>query len=107
MSFAIIKNSDFRLVAEFAQPDTKKRLSLGAALAGAGAFNVYRNTLGNLSSTGEGRPASEAWLHENPKALASVRRGMEQSAKGQVTILEISQNIRRNERYTAGAAIHR
>jgi hypothetical protein len=85
MSFAIIKNSDFRLVAEFAQPDTKKRLSLGAALAGAGAFNVYRNTLGQLIlDPVKAVPASEAWLHENSKALASVRRGMEQSAKGQV-----------------------
>lgn len=85
MPSAIIKNSDFRLVAEFAQPDTKKRLSLGAALAGAGAFNVYRNTLGQLIlDPVKAVPASEAWLHENPKALASVRRGMEQSAKGQV-----------------------
>ena len=85
MSSAIIKNSDFRLVAEFAQPDTKKRLSLGAALAGAGAFNVYRNTLGQLIlDPVKAVPASEAWLHENPKALASVWRGMEQSAKGQV-----------------------
>jgi hypothetical protein len=85
MPLAIIKNSDFQLVAEFAQPDTKKRLSLGAALAGAGAFNVYRNTLGQLIlDPVKAVPASEAWLHENPKVLASVRRGMEQSAKGQV-----------------------
>jgi len=85
MPSAIIKNSDFQLVTEFAQPDAKKRLSLGAALAGAGAFNVYRNTLGQLIlDPVRAVPASEAWLHENPKALASVRRGMEQSAKGQV-----------------------
>jgi len=85
MPSAIIKNSDFRLVTEFVQPDAKKRLSLGAALTGAGAFNVYRNTLGQLIlDPVKAVPASEAWLHENPKALASVRRGMEQSAKGQV-----------------------
>ncbi len=85
MSSTVIKNSDFQLITEFVQPDAKKRLSLGSALAGAGAFNVYRNTLGQLIlDPVKAVPASEAWIHERPKALASVRRGMEQSAKGEV-----------------------
>ena len=84
MSFAIIKNTDFHLVTEFAQPDVKKRLSLGEALAGAGAFNVYRNTLGQLFlDPVKAIPASEAWLYESPPALASVKRGLEQSARGE------------------------
>jgi len=84
MPSPIIKHPDFHLVTEFAQPDAKKRLCLGEALAGAGAFNVYRNALGQLIlDPVKAVPASEAWLHENPQALASVRRGMEQSAKGQ------------------------
>jgi len=28
--------------------------------------------------------AREAWLYENPKALASVRRGLDQARKGKI-----------------------
>ncbi len=34
-------------------------------------------------------PASEAWLYRNKKALASVRRGLKQAAKGEVKELDI------------------
>jgi hypothetical protein len=45
---AILKSSEFELVSEFAQPDAKKRLSLGEASHGATAYNIYRNPLGQL-----------------------------------------------------------
>jgi hypothetical protein len=80
---AVIKNADFRLVSEFAQPDAKKRLSLGEALAGATAYNVYRNALGQIIlDPVKAVPASEMWLYENPQALASVKQGLRESAKG-------------------------
>ncbi len=83
MPVAVIKNTQFELVSEFAQPDAKKRLSLGEALGGGGAFNIYRNTLGQLFlDPVKAIPASEAWLFENPKALASVRQGLKDSATG-------------------------
>jgi hypothetical protein len=83
MATAIIKNSDFRLVTEFAQPDAKKRLSLGEALVGGAAFNVYRNALGQLFlDPVKTIPASEAWLFENSAALASVKQGLRESAQG-------------------------
>ena len=79
----ILKNSDFRLISEFAQPDAKKRLSLGEALAGATAYNVYRNSLGQvILDPVKAVPASEMWLYENPQALASVKQGLRESAEG-------------------------
>jgi hypothetical protein len=80
---AVIKNNDFQLISEFAQPDAKKRLSLGEALAGATAYNIYRNTLGQLIlDPVKAIPASEMWLYENPQALASVKQGLRESAEG-------------------------
>ena len=79
----IIKNSDFELVTEFAQPDAKKRVSLGGASSGATAYNIYRNPLGQLIlDPVKTVPASEMWLYENPQALASVMQGLKESAEG-------------------------
>ncbi len=80
---AVIRNPDFQLVSEFAQPDAKKRLSLGEALSGATAYNIYRNPLGQIVlDPVKAVPASEMWLYENPRALASVKRGLRESAEG-------------------------
>jgi hypothetical protein len=80
---SIIKNSDFHLVTEFAQPDAKRRLSLGEASGGATAYNIYRNALGQLIlDPVKTIPASEMWLYENAEALASVRQGLRESVEG-------------------------
>ncbi len=80
---ALIKDPDFELITEFAQPDAKKRLSLGEALAGATAYNIYRNPLGQLIlDPVKTIPASEMWLYENAHALASVKQGLRESAEG-------------------------
>ena len=79
----ILKNTDFELVSEFAQPDAKRRLSLGEAARDAKAYNIYRNGLGQLIlDPVKTIPASEMWLYENPKALASVKQGLRESAEG-------------------------
>jgi len=68
------------------KPDTKKRLSLGKALAGLDPdvrFDVYRNEAGQLVLDPRvSVPAREAWLFRNPEALAAVRRGLDESARG-------------------------
>jgi len=80
---AVIKDTDFQLISEFAQPDAKKRISLGAALRDATAYNIYRNPLGQLIlDPVRTIPVSEAWLYENPSALASVKQGLRESAEG-------------------------
>ena len=85
VSSSVIKDTNFELVTEFARTDAKKRLSLGEALAGSSAFNIYRNTFGQLFlDPVRAVPADEAWLFENPAALASVKRGLEQAARGEV-----------------------
>jgi hypothetical protein len=79
----VIKDSDFQLISEFAQPDAKKRLSLGEALGDAKAFNIYRNPLGQLIlDPVRAVPVSEMWLYENAQALASVKQGLRESAEG-------------------------
>ena len=79
---AVIRNSDFQLISEFAQPDAKKRLSLGEALGAASAYNIYRNPLGQIIlDPVKAVPASEMWLYENPEALASVKQGLRDSAE--------------------------
>ncbi|HWW14692.1 MAG TPA: hypothetical protein VN310_08535 [Candidatus Dormibacteraeota bacterium] len=71
------------MISEFAQPDAKKRLSLGQALAGAAAYNIYRSSLGQLIlDPVKTIPASEMWLYENSQALASVKQGLRESAEG-------------------------
>jgi len=80
---SVIKDPDFQLVSEFAQPDAKKRLSLGEALGGATAYNIYRNPLGQLIlDPVKTIPTSEMWLFENAEALASVKQGLRESAEG-------------------------
>ncbi len=82
-TFTILKSSDFELVSEFSQPDAKKRLSLGGALGGMTAYNIYRNPLGQLIlDPVKTVPVSEIWLYENAQALASVKQGLRESAEG-------------------------
>jgi hypothetical protein len=82
-TFAVIRDTDFQLISEFAQPDAKRRLSLGESLGNATAFNIYRNSLGQvILDPVKAIPASELWLYESPQALASVKQGLKESAEG-------------------------
>jgi hypothetical protein len=80
----IIKNAEFELMNEIVKPDAKKRLSLGGAvMEEAAAYNVYRNQLGQIVlDPVKAVPAYETWIYENPKVLASIKRGLADSAKG-------------------------
>jgi len=78
---------DARLVVRDARPDAKKRVTLGKALEGYPddvEFAVYRNEKGQIILDPMVRvPAREAWLYANPEALAAVRRGLDEAARGE------------------------
>ena len=82
MATAVIKRSDFQLISEFMRPDAKKRVLIGEASSGT-AFNVYRNSVGQIVlDPVKAIPTSETWLWENPAALAAVKQGLRESAEG-------------------------
>lgn len=71
------------------RPDAKGRVSLGKYAKGVSSYRVSVD-----APTGEItlKPYTEIqlyekWLFENKEALASVRRGMEQSSKGEIVYL--------------------
>jgi hypothetical protein len=80
----VIKETHFELLTEIQKTDAKKRLSLGSAVQEAGAvYNIYRNTLGQIMlDPVKAVPAYETWLFDNIPALASVKRGLVDSAAG-------------------------
>ncbi|MFZ0660317.1 MAG: hypothetical protein WAM05_16485 [Candidatus Binataceae bacterium] len=52
-------------------------------------FVIYSNDVGQILLSPEiGVPLHEAWLYRNPKALASVRKGLQQAAEGNLRQLE-------------------
>jgi hypothetical protein len=81
----VFKKRGVKLITEFSQPDSKKRLSLGVAMGESTAFNIYRNELGQLLlDPVKTIPVAEAWLFENSAAIASVKKGLRESASGQL-----------------------
>ena len=80
----IVKDNNFELVTEIQRLDAKKRLSLGQAVEeAAAAYNVYRNQLGQIIlDPVKAIPTYEAWLFQNKEVLASMRRGLADSAAG-------------------------
>jgi hypothetical protein len=80
----VIKDTHFELLTEIQKTDAKKRLSLGSAVEEAGStYNIYRNSLGQIMlDPVKAVPAYETWLFDNKPALASVKRGLEDSAAG-------------------------
>ena len=77
--------------------DARKRVSLAKAIAALNGslvkksradqktdlrFEIHLNDAGQILLSPQEIPAEEAWLYKNPKALASVRRGLKQLAGG-------------------------
>ena len=87
----IVKDTNFKIIAEGVKPDTKRRILLSKALSGEGVrYHVYTNNLGQIVLDPQVTiPASEAWLFENPAALASVRRGLTDVTEGRISEVDL------------------
>jgi len=83
----IIKDTDFQRVAESVKPDAKKRVVLPKIRFPEGVtYHIYTNSFGQIVLDPQVTiPASEAWLFNNPDALASVRRGLSDATQGKVS----------------------
>jgi len=65
--------------------DSKGRVTLGGHFANRAVIVEHRSDDEVIIRLARVIPEREVWLYENPKALASVRRGLEQARKGKVT----------------------
>ncbi|MEE8194528.1 MAG: hypothetical protein V3T73_03385, partial [Dehalococcoidales bacterium] len=81
----IIKDTKLIRVAEGVRLDYKRRVVLHKkVLVGECiTFHIYHNRTGQIVLDPQVTiPASEAWLFNNPAAIASVRRGLSDAAQG-------------------------
>ncbi len=67
---------------ESLRADSRGRVSLGAAYAN-GTFLIEKKDDCIIIRAAQIIPEREAWLYKNKKALAMVRKGLEQARKGQ------------------------
>lgn len=83
----IIRDQDFKKVASSVKPDVKNRVVLRHVHIEEGiSYHIYKNSLDQIVLDPQvSIPASEAWLFNNPDALASVRKGLVDVAKGRIS----------------------
>ena len=89
---ALIKDEDFVKIADSVKPDSKNRVAIRAAIIQEGvSYHVYRNSLGQIILDPQITiPASEYWLFNNKEALASIQRGLIDSAQGRVSKVDLN-----------------
>jgi len=87
----VIRDKELKRVAESVRPDSKKRVVLPKSLVGEGiTYHIYSNSIGQIVLDPQVTiPASEAWLFNNPDAIASVRRGLSDAAQGRVSKVDL------------------
>ena len=85
-------NSDKLIkIAEGVKPDTKRRVLLPKDIVRAGViYHMYANSSGQIILDPQVTiPASEAWLFNNPDALALVQQGLSDAAEGRVSRVDL------------------
>ena len=81
----LLKDTEFEEIAE-TRVDSKRRVALGRKIpAQVTSFRIYRNAHGQIMLDPlVSIPAHEAWLFKNKRALALVRKGLEDARKGRL-----------------------
>ncbi len=89
MGIKVIRDTNFEMVADSVKPDAKKRIVLPKATVAEGVtYHVYHNRFGQIVLDPQvSIPAYEAWLFNNPEALALVKQGLLESAQGRTKSL--------------------
>ena len=73
-----------RPTTEVRQTDTKGRVVLGKAFANKHVIVRIEGSVAHVELA-KVVPEREAWLHENPEALRSVREGLKQASEGRLS----------------------
>jgi hypothetical protein len=86
-----IKDKDLIRVGKGVRPDSRKRIILpGAVVQDNVTYFVYHNRFGQIVLDPQVTiPAYEAWLFNNPKALALVQQGLSDAAQGKVSKVDL------------------
>jgi len=73
------------------KPDPRRRVSLPKTLVSEGVmYKIYSNSMGQIMLDPQVTiPASELWLFQNKKALASIKRGFADAAEGRVSKINL------------------
>ena len=73
------------------KPDPRRRVSLPKTLVSEGVmYKIYSNSMGQIMLDPQVTiPASELWLFQNKKALASIKRGFVDAAEGRVSKINL------------------
>ncbi len=74
-----------RTQARHQSTDSKGRVTLGGRFANRAVIVEHPSDDVVIVRLARVIPEREVWLYENPKSLASVRRGLKQARKGKVT----------------------
>jgi len=87
-----IRESNLTKVAELVKIDTRNRVLLPKALVKEGVrYNIFKASTGQIILDPQVTiPASEAWLFNNPDALALVRQGLSDVAQGRVSKVDLN-----------------
>jgi len=67
------------------RPDSKGRIALGNFAKGVSSFHAYQDQEGRVVLEPQVEiPAREAWLWNNPTAMAQVRQGLKEAGEGKL-----------------------